>query len=145
VPSPSGPPPGTAFAIGAARPESASPAVPGPLLPSPPTAPHRSPVPALAMLRPPAPPSQLPALWLGLPLTSAPPSEICMQDAASPVPVFTAADATGAGPATTSVDRATASGEPMPIASRASPAPCFGYVPSQQCGLFPLLQSCRHR
>jgi hypothetical protein len=71
--------------------------------------------------------------------------EICAQDATSPVPVFTAAIATGAGSASISMDRAAAPGEPLPVASRASPVPRFEYVPSQQCGIFPLLQSCRRR
>jgi hypothetical protein len=98
--------PGTASAIGVARAESTSAAVPGPLLPSPPMALHRSPASALAVSHPLAPPSRSPALRSGLPPTSAPSGEICAQDAASPVSVFAATDATGAGPARTSVDRA---------------------------------------
>jgi hypothetical protein len=82
-------------------------------------------------LHPPVPPSRLPALWSGLPPTFAPPGEICAQDTASLVLVFTAADATGNGSTATSTDRAAAPEEPLPVASRASPAPRFRYVPSQ--------------
>jgi hypothetical protein len=98
--------PGTSSTTGAARAESASAAVPRPLLPSPPTAPHRSPAPALAMLCPPTPPSWSPALRSGPPPTSVPPGEIYAQDATSRVPFFAATDATSAGPATTPADRA---------------------------------------
>jgi hypothetical protein len=128
--------PGTASTTGAARAESA---VLGPLLLSPPTVPHRSPAPALAVSCPLTQPSWSPALWSGPPLTSAPPGEICAQVAASPILVFTTTDATGGGLAATSTHRATALGEPLLVASRASPTPCFGYVHSQQCRLFPLL------
>jgi hypothetical protein len=110
-----------------------------------PAEPSRDATPALAVLCPPAPPSQSPVLQSSPPPMSVPPSEICTQDTASSVLVFAAADATGVGPAATSADRAATSGEPLPVASRASPVPYFGYVPSQQCGMFPLLQSCHRR
>jgi hypothetical protein len=122
--------PGTASATRAPRAESANTAVPGPLLSSPPTAPHRSPVPALAVSCPPTPPSQSPTLRSGPPPTSVPLGEICVQDDDSPVPVFAAADATGFDPAATSADRAAMPWEPLSVASRASPAPRFRYVPS---------------
>jgi hypothetical protein len=95
--------PGTATE--AARAESANATVPGPLLPSPPKAPHRSPAPALAVSRPPAPPSRSHALRSGPPPMSTPPGEIYAQDTASPVPVFTVANATDVGGAAASRGR----------------------------------------
>jgi hypothetical protein len=126
--------PPSGAATGANRVESTSVAILGPLLPSPPTASHLSP--ALTVSHPSAPPFRSPVLRSGPPPMSASPGDTCAQDVVSPIPVFAVADATSVGPAATSMDRATAPGEPLPVASQVSPVPRFGYVPSQQCGLF---------